>query len=626
MIFIKHLRALILVMLTLGGMAGAVHAQKTAEEMVDLAHVPQWGESPEDHDARMQWFRDAKFGMFIHWGPCTVGAREIGWGRDGNRPWDINQHGPRTEDQVYDNYYREFNPVNYDADAWVSFARESGMKYMVLIAKHHDGFSQFDSKVTEYDIMASPYGKDIVREFAEACHKQGMRFGLYYSTRDWYHPDYMQGDNKVYDEFYRAQVEELLSNYGDVDLMWYDHVGGRDWRKWRFDKLFAMMYRLQPDLIVNDRAAKFCGRGAAAIPNVDPVTPELARVCQGDYYTPEGRIGSMDIMHDWESCIHVGRGWSYRGEDGFKSPEKCIKMLSSCTTGGGNLLLNFGPRPDGSFVEAEANVARVMGNWLKTYGEAVYGTRGGPYRNGRWGGSCHKGKKLYLHIHEWPDDHLSLDPLPSKVLSARTLTDAPVTYHQDRSQLLLNVAEGDRDRPVTVVELTLDQAITPGVIIGGTRKAEDPMSKYGNIVSTDATLTMSSANSLHDHEEEHRLLFTEKGAARGYAFHTADELNPWAVIDLGAVRTVNAVLIENRIGEKRTDGLIVSISKDGKTWEQIWKAGTWQPTWMVPVTRFEAGIDIAGRTARHIKMELRDDTPRPLLLRRVTVLGDKETD
>ena len=153
----------------------------------DLSGVPQISATPEQRDERMQWFRDAKFGMFIHWGPCSVGQKEIGWGREGNRPWDINMHGPRTADPEYDNYYRVFNPEQYDADAWVRLAKESGMKYMVLITKHHDGFSQFDTKLSDYSIMASPYGRDIVKQFADACHRHGLKVGLYYSTRDWYH-------------------------------------------------------------------------------------------------------------------------------------------------------------------------------------------------------------------------------------------------------------------------------------------------------------------------------------------------------------------------------------------------------------------------------------------------------
>lgn len=333
----------------------------------DLSDVPQINETKEQRDDRMDWFRDAKFGMFIHWGPCSVGQKEIGWGRDGNRPWDINMHGPRTDDPVYDNYYKQFNPTEYDADQWVTFAKASGMKYMVLITKHHDGFSQFDSKLTNYDIMAGPYKKDIAGALADACHKHGMKLGFYYSTRDWYHPDYLVGDNKKYDRFYRGQIRELLSNYDQVDVMWFDHVGGRDWGKWKFDELFATMYELQPKLIVNNRAARFCG------PKTDndrgPASPDIEKMTAGDYYTPEGRIGSMDIERDWESCIHVGQGWSYRGEDGFKGPDDCIRMLVSCTTGGGNLLLNFGPRPDGTFAEGEVKVAVAMGKWLKAYGD-----------------------------------------------------------------------------------------------------------------------------------------------------------------------------------------------------------------------------------------------------------------
>ncbi|MBL7077561.1 MAG: alpha-L-fucosidase [Kiritimatiellae bacterium] len=433
---------------------------------VDLSKVPQMTQTPAQHDERMQWFRDAKFGMFIHWGPCSVGKREIGWGRNARRPWDIGIPDPSddTHDAEYDNYYKVFNPERYDADAWARFAKESGMTYMVLITKHHDGFSQFDTKLSDYSIMATPYGRDIVKPFVEACHKHGLKAGLYYSTRDWYHPDYLVGDNKAYDEWYRGQVEELLTNYGKVDMMWFDHVGGRDWGKWKFDELFAMMYRCQPELLVNNRAARFCGPTTPE--DQGPESPEFEHMTLGDFYTPEGKIGAMDIENDWESCIHVGQGWSYRGEDGFKGPEDCIKMLASCTTGGGNLLLNFGPRPDGTFTDGEAAVARAMGEWLNQYGEAVYGTRGGPLQNGDWGGSCHKGNKVFLHVYEWTQDTLELPPLPHQVLAARTLEDKPVTFTQDEARLAVSVADTDRDTPVTVIKLTLDAAIEPGCLTG----------------------------------------------------------------------------------------------------------------------------------------------------------------
>jgi alpha-L-fucosidase len=432
---------------------------------VDLSQVPQIHETQQQRDARMQWFRDAKFGMFIHWGPCSVGQAEIGWGRKANKPWDIRgMQTPRSSDPEYDNYYKQFNPTKYDADAWVSFAKESGMKYMVLISKHHDGFSQFDSKLTDYTIMHSPYGKDIVKQFVAACHKHGIKAGLYYSTRDWYNPDYLVGDNAKYDAWYRGQVQELLSNYGPVDVMWFDHVGGRDWGKWRFDELFAMIYKLQPGILINDRSAKFCGPRSPE--DRGPASADIQMMTQGDFYTPEGRIGKMDLQRDWESCIHVGKGWSYHGEDGFKGPEDCIKMLVSCTTGGGNLLLNFGPRPDGTFADGEVKVARAMGQWLKKYGDAIYGTRGGPYHNGTWGGSCHKGNKLFLHVYQWPKNGLALDALPYKVVSARTLTGAAVQFTQTEKELSVQVADADRDTPVTVVELTLQQPVEDGKVIG----------------------------------------------------------------------------------------------------------------------------------------------------------------
>jgi alpha-L-fucosidase len=598
-------------------LAGAAGVPRVAA--VDLSRVPQINETKEQRDERLQWFRDAKFGMFIHWGPCAVGQKEIGWGREGNRPWDINKHGPRTSDPVYDNYYKEFNPTNYNADEWVKFAKASGMKYMVIITKHHDGFSQFDSKVTDYKITAGPYGRDIIRQFADACHKHGMKLGLYYSTRDWYHPDYLVGDNVKYDAWYRTQVEELLSNYGRVDMMWFDHVGGRDWGKWKFDELFAMMYRLQPGMLVNNRAAKFCGPKSPE--DRGPASPEIRKMTEGDFYTPEGRIGAMDIAKDWESCIHVGQGWSYRGEDGFKGPEDCIKMLVSCTTGGGNLLLNFGPRPDGTFAEGEAKVARAMGEWLAKYGDAIYGTRGGPYRNGPWGGSCHKGKKLFLHLYQLPADGLSFDPLPSKVISARTLAGAPVQFTQTDKELVIKVAQADQDSPVTVVELTLDKPLEVGRLVGGARTAADDLAEYGKVLSQNAKLELSST-SPHDRVANHARLFSGERAPEGFAFHTGDGTNPWAKVDLGAVKTVKAVVIENRPGERRTEGLMLSVSEDGKKWEQVWSAKKWEQTWRVPIARFHSGVDVPGRPARYLKVETKGDMPRPMLLQRFTVYGD----
>jgi alpha-L-fucosidase len=592
-----------------------------SEATQELSGIPQLQESSTQRDERMRWFRDAKFGMFIHWGPCSVGQKEIGWGREGNRPWDINRLGPRQEDPEYDNFYKKFNPTQYDADAWVKFAKESGMRYMVLITKHHDGFAMYDTKLSDYNIMNAPYGRDIVKLFVDACHRHGMKVGLYYSTRDWYHPDYLVGDNAKYDAFYRGQVEELLTHYGKIDMMWFDHVGGRDWGRWKFDELFAMMYRLQPHLLVNNRAAKFCGPRMPE--DREPSSVDMLKMTEGDFYTPEGRIGSMDVEKDWESCIHVGKGWSYRGEDGFKGPEDCIRMLVSCTTGGGNLLLNFGPRPDGTFADGEAAVACAAGKWLGQYGEAIYGTRGGPYRNGPWGGSCHKENRLFLFIYEWPSaGPLSFDPLPRRVISARTLEGVPVTFDQDVHRLEVDVPLDLRVLPVTVIELTLDQVIEPGTTYGVARMLSANMTEYGHVISEHATLAMSSI-SYHDRPEDHPRLFRGERSDRGYAVHTECDEHPWVVADLGDVKTVKAVVIENRAGDHRSDRLVLSVSEDGKTWAEVWRAIVWDEKWLAVVTHFHAGIDVPGRRARYLKFELDGQPPRPLILQRITVFGEE---
>jgi len=422
---------------------------------VDLSYVPQTHELTEQRDARMKWFRDAKFGMFLHWGPVSLSGKELGWGRDANRPWDVNKHGPRTDDPMYDNLYKQFNPVKFNADEWVRIAQNAGMKYMVLVTKHHDGFSMFDSKLSEYDIMATPYGRDIVRQYCVACQNAGMKLGLYYSTRDWYHLDYLVEDNAKYDQWYRGQVEELLSHYGKIDLMWFDHVGGENWGKWKFDELFSMMYRLQPGLVVNDRAAKFCGPKSPE--DQGPATPEIAKMTQGDFGTPEETLGHMDLKHDWESCMTlVGSQWSWKPEGKMYTFEETLNMLVSCVTGGGNLLLNVGPMPTGEIEGRQVELLKQVGDWIKPRSEAIYGTRGGPFVNGEWGGACYNGNAVYVFAKKWENGMLALGPLPQKIKAVKKLVDgSKVAFKQTESGIQLTLSADKCDAFFTVLALTL---------------------------------------------------------------------------------------------------------------------------------------------------------------------------
>lgn len=438
--------------------------------MADLTHVPQIHQTQQEQDARMQWFRDARFGMFIHWGPCTIGDREIGWGRHATRPWDVNEHGPRGEDVDYDNYYKTFNPVQYDPDAWVTLARECGMKYMVLITKHHDGFCQFVTESTDHSIGHTPYGRDIVKEFVDACHRQGMRVGLYYSTRDWWHTDYMVGDNKAYDAYYRGHIEHLLSEYGPIDVMWFDHVGGQDWGRWDFEALFETIYRLQPNILVNNRAARFCGPRTPE--DVGPSSPEVARMTLGDFETPEQVIGAMDLERDWESCMILsetpeGDGWSYRSTGVTRPLDECIRMLVSTAAGGGNLLLNLGPDPLGALRPSEIEIIKGMGAWLEGRGDSIYGTGGGPFRNGTWGGSTHKGATVYVHSFDPSQAEFKLGPLPQRVVAARMFPGGePVSVVQRAHSIALSgIAPGAG--PVNSIELTLDRPVDRGQVTRG---------------------------------------------------------------------------------------------------------------------------------------------------------------
>jgi len=599
-----------------------VMAQATKEEVVSLKNVPQLNQTLAQKNERLQWFRDAKLGMFIHWGPCTIGKREIGWGRKANKPWDISNHGPRQIDSIYDNYYKEFNPVDYNPTQWVQTAKQAGVKYMVLITKHHDGFSMYDTKYSDYNIMNTPYRKDIIKGFVDACHKADMKVGLYYSTRDWYHPDYLVGDNKKYDQFYRNQIRELLTNYGKIDVMWFDHIGGRDWTKWRMDSLYTMMYELQPHLVVNNRAALFIGNGAAALPKADPVIPELKTMTAGDYYTPEGRIGSMDIKKDWESCIHIGQGWSYRGEDYFTPVKDCISMLVSCATGGGNLLLNYDPTPLGTFPKQELVIAKKMGEFTAKYGKAIYGTRSGPFTNGLWGGSTHKSNKIYLFVKSWDNNQISLSALPLKIQKANLLVGGQrVNFKQTDKQINFSVPASMRDTLYTVLELTMDKSVPDTLLVGSRTSMFSDAVTYGKVINGNATLSLSSAHSVQNNSKKNIAFLNNSLIATDYAFCTAEELNPYVTINLQAVKNVTGIAISNRPGIKTDATLNVKVSTDSINWQSVYSTKYNKDYWEVPVTQLKTGAEVPGKPVKYIRIETVGVKPSVLQLRKAEVYG-----
>jgi alpha-L-fucosidase len=410
-------------------------------------------ETPDQRDARMAWWRGAKFGMFIHWGPASVSGKEISWSRVGHAfegPGGDQSQPP----EVYDNLYRKFNPVEFNADRWMQMAKKAGMRYVVFVTKHHDGFSMWPTKLRpDYSIAGTPFKRDICKEIADAAHQHGLKLGWYYSTRDWTHPDYLKDGNAKYNEFYHGQVHELLSDYGRVDMLWFDHVAG-NWGDYRFEDLFGMIHAMQPGILVNNRAAAFF-QGTK-----DRPTDRVAKLTHGDFDTPEQKIGMFQTHRAWESCVTMteckdGGGWSYRPDGHTRSFEECIRMLVETVTGDGNLLLNVGPLPNGTIAEDQVRTLERMGGWLEKYGASIYGTRGGPIKNGDWGGATQKGNKVWLHILRWPNDTLRLESLKKEIAAVRVLTGGNATVAPTKTALEITMPEAQRDRLDTIIELEL---------------------------------------------------------------------------------------------------------------------------------------------------------------------------
>jgi alpha-L-fucosidase len=407
--------------------AGLLIAQRVPLAAAESAAPP---ESNEQRIARMKWWQEARFGMFIHWGPVSLKGTEIGWSRN---PGPNGYRGdiPAAE---YDSLYKKFNPTKFSARQWVATAKAAGMKYMVFTTKHHDGFCEFDSKLTDYKITSpqSPFHRDVVKELADACHEAGMRFGLYYSPPDAHHPDYRTAHHARFIEYLHGQIGELLSNYGQVDVIWFDGLGGTA-KDWDAPRLFALIKRLQPNIIINDRVG-------------------LA----GDFSSPEQTVGGFQMDRPWESCMTICNQWAWKPNDEMKSLKQCLDVLINCAGGDGNLLLNVGPMPTGEIEPRQVERLKQMGQWLEKYGQTIYGTRGGPFKPGKDVVSTRKGDMVYVHVLQWHGDSIVLPALPKKILSATLMTGGDVNLTQSESKLTLAVPKADRQKIDTIIALKLD--------------------------------------------------------------------------------------------------------------------------------------------------------------------------
>ena len=403
------------------------------------------GNTPRPVPERLLWWSDARFGMFIHYGPVTLTGEELSWSRANSNPQCPNKGATPVE--VYDNLYKRFNPTKFKADDWTGVAKEAGMKYVVLTTKHCDGFLLWDSKVDAYNIMATPFKRDIAAELASAGRKDGLRIGWYFSPMDWRDPDFRTERNAAFLTRMQGELREVLSRYGKIDLLWFDYDGG----KALYDQAntYALVKQLQPQIIINNRL------DLNSEENVVMLNPNA------DYYTPEQRIGSYDDQRPWETCMTLGTQWSWKPKDKIKSAAEVISILARTAGGDGNLLLDVGPMPDGRIEPRQVDVLEQIGAWMKLNSESIYGTRGGPWKPTTSFASTRKGRTIYVHVWNWPAAPLRLPDIPAKIAGAKLLGGGNVEFHQTRSGIEISVPPAQRDANDTVIVLRLnDEAMT----------------------------------------------------------------------------------------------------------------------------------------------------------------------
>lgn len=422
-------------------------------------------ETPEEIDERMEWWREARFGMFIHWGLYSVPAGE--WEDSKNHAEWI-----RTTAQIpletYNQFINKFNPTLFDASAWVKMAKDAGMKYIVITSKHHDGFCLWDSKQTDFDIMSTPYERDLLKELADECKKEGIKLCWYHSIMDWHHPDYLprrgwetkrSEEGAVFDDYVsymKKQLKELLSNYGEIGVLWFDGEWEKTWTDEYGTDLYHYVRSLQPDIIINNRV----GVGRAGMAGLSE-----EGVFGGDFGTPEQQIPATGLPDtDWETCMTMNGHWGFnRVDKNFKSTEDLIHKLSDIASKGGNFLLNIGPTAEGLFPQESIDRMRDIGIWMRKNSDAIYGTQASPFKNLKWGRCTQKpmeeSTRLYLHVFDYPENGvLKVPGLGNETIRAFMLEDQQeenLIITKERDGIYINIPHTCPDSINTVIILDI---------------------------------------------------------------------------------------------------------------------------------------------------------------------------
>lgn len=535
----------------------------TFEQFLADQKVANRSQKSEAGQRRVDWWRDARFGMFIHWNPSSVVGCEISWSKqfypdtgenlkpnprpgpglmginEWSEPW-LDWFHPPVPGEVYDNLYKSFYPGMYDADKIVALAKQAGMKYIVQIAKHADGFSMWPTAYSDYSIKNSPFKRDIIGEMAAACERAGMKFGVYYIQRDWHHPDYGPERMAKYNEYMRNQIKELLEKYKNISIMWFDSEGF-PFDLWEGEKLFRLIHQLRPDIVINNR----CG-----IP--------------GDFSTPEQYVGLTNLDRDWESNMTFSGYWAWHGFQNKIIPyEEVLHRLIRCAGGGGNMLMNVSPMPTGEIDPREADRLKNVGQWLDVHGEAVYGTKGGPYQSDYHVASTRKGNTIYVHVMEFPDDGIVRLPKPGpNLVKSRLLSGGAVNAIQSQNGIEITVAPENRFKGATVIALEFDQPVMDIAMI----EPPKPISLGKPVRASNQSPAKpgNEPSKVNDGNRQTRWIGDD------------NVRSGWIEIDLGAEVEINRVMASEVEWPTNTRAFELEVNEGG-TWRVVAKGTTLGP-------------------------------------------------
>ena len=402
--------------------------------------------APENLKAR-EWFQDARFGLFIHWGVYSV---------PGDGEWVMNNQ--RIDKATYQKLPAFFNPIDYNPREWVAMAKAAGMKYITITSKHHDGFAMFDSRLTDWDIAdRTPYKKDVLKMLAEECRKEGIKLFFYHSQLDWYQENYFprggtgltagrpdSGDWNKYIDFMDGQLTELLTNYGDIGGIWFDGFWDKPKADWRLEKTYTMIHNLQPACLVgsNHHLTPFAGEDFQMFEKDLPGNKTTG-------FNPDQSIGELPL----ETCETMNNSWGFNLQDkNYKSTKSLIQYLVKAAGHNSNFLLNVGPMPNGKIQPEFLAALKEMGMWMEKNGETIYETRGGPVTPRSWGVTTQKGNKVYVHIMNLEDDNLLIPDFGKKVKNITLFTSgAKLKYKQDAFGITITVPAEVIDETDTIL-------------------------------------------------------------------------------------------------------------------------------------------------------------------------------